>query len=129
MHRTTHSSMNDLLRILRKYFETNFQLPKDTRTFLQTPNEYHIFAMGNGEFWYNGLKKNLQNLFMDIKESMSISLTFNIDGLPPFNSAPLEFWPILFRVKEFPSFEPSIVAIVARRSPHWKNSLKILLKN
>ena len=51
--------------------------------------------MNSGKFWYFGLKNCLLQKFSDLDNSTTISVLFNIDGLPIFNSAKTEFWPIL----------------------------------
>ena len=40
-----------------------------------------------------------------------IPLVFNVDGLPPFKSSPIEFWPILTRVENMFNLQPMVVAI------------------
>jgi hypothetical protein len=48
---------NKLLSLLRKY---GHQLPKDSRTLLQTPRSVNITEKCGGKYVYFGLKKYLQ---------------------------------------------------------------------
>lgn len=73
-------------------------LPNDYRALLDTPRYVDIIPLGGGHFWYNGIEKNLKNVFSNLNKNMSIALMFNVDGLPLFNSSQKSFWPILAAV-------------------------------
>uniref|UniRef100_A0A182PWN0 Uncharacterized protein n=1 Tax=Anopheles epiroticus TaxID=199890 RepID=A0A182PWN0_9DIPT len=74
------------------------------RTILRTQRNPPIPRdLGNGKFWYHGIRRCLtvelrkhkilpRNLLFDI----------NIDGLPLHNRAKTQFWPILLRVVDQP---------------------------
>ena len=64
--------------------------------------------MGTGQYWYNGLENSMRSFLKDINKSMTISLTFNMDGLPIYNSSKYQFWPILAASE---SLQPFVVAI------------------
>lgn len=78
---------------------------------LATPKVVNITPMLSGQFWYNGMKNNLQTALGSVKHLTSISLAFNIDGLPIHHSSSTQFWPILFTVFELPRLRPMVAAI------------------
>lgn len=104
-----HIAINDLLKILKE--EGIAELPLDARTLLNTPKTVNIREMGKGKFWYNGVKNNLIRTLSHLTENQDISLIFNIDGMSPFNSSSLQFWPILFKVHEKGEIRPMIAAL------------------
>ncbi|XP_011704909.1 PREDICTED: uncharacterized protein LOC105460162, partial [Wasmannia auropunctata] len=71
----------------------------------------------DGQFWYQGLETSLvNNMMQNIEENSlscitSVTLNFNFDGLPVYNSAKYQFWPILASVKNIPTLPPIIVGI------------------
>lgn len=111
-NQVSHKATNELLVILRDFFGASF-LPKDSRTFLSTPRETlsEIRQFERGEYWHNGLERSLKRIFSDIEENAVVRLSFNIDGLPTFNSSQFEFWPILARVDNYPKLKPIIIGI------------------
>lgn len=90
----THSAINGLLNILNEH---NFNLPKDSRSLLNTPRNSHTFLdVEPGKYWHYGLNISLQRIFRDIDYSLNeIEISFNIDGIPISRSSPQQFWPIL----------------------------------
>lgn len=50
-------------------------------------------------------------IFANIDADVTVSLCFNMDGLPIFNSSAFQFWPILANVFEFPNIRPFAVAV------------------
>lgn len=110
-HKLTLISVTNLLKILRSHGMT--ELPKDARTLLQTPAKTKIIEMGKGQFWYNGIKSNLLSALSDgkVQRPMTKSLLFNIDGMSPFNSSVLQFWPIVFIIDEMPHLRPMVAAV------------------
>lgn len=97
-HNITGCAINDLLKILIFAGFTN--LPKDSRTFKNTPTNLPIRMLSHGKMWYNGLKKSIENvMFTNINRDLSITLDFNFDGIPVFKSSNLTFWPILVSIR------------------------------
>lgn len=88
--------MNDLLKLLRK-IGVPF-LPKDTRSFLQTPKSIEIEEIANGKFWYTGVTKQLTRRFQMMDKNMNVKLNVHVDGLQLFNSSSKQFWPILAQI-------------------------------
>ena len=108
-HQIKHSTVTKILQMFRSQgFD---YLPSDRRTLLKNPNFTNIVGMGQGSYWYNGIKSSLQGNHHFIQNSISINLLFNIDGISPYNSSSLEFWPILFRVENMPQLKPMVASI------------------
>lgn len=95
-HNITRIAMYELLQILISIGLT--YLPSDPRTLLKTPQNIPIIDQANGKVWYCGIQNNLRRIFNALNEDLDVSLNFNIDGIPLFNSAKHEFWPILANV-------------------------------
>lgn len=89
-------AITDLLKILIWFGIT--WLPSDYRSFYETPRHVQIYNHANGKMWYNGIRKFLQQIFSTLTRDICISLNFNTDGLPLFNSSKLQFWPILMSI-------------------------------
>ncbi|KAG8175776.1 hypothetical protein JTE90_029261 [Oedothorax gibbosus] len=72
--------LTSLLKGLRKWHP---ELPNTAVTLLKTPGQVDIKEIGKGEFHHFGLRKEILNAMetTDI-EVDSLSLNFNIDGLP-----------------------------------------------
>lgn len=96
-HRITKSAINDLLGILI-FFGFNF-LPKDSRSLMKTPIEVDIKPLSSGKIWFNGIRKTLSKALSRCNVSLTITLDFNFDGMPLFNSSTLQFWPILYSIR------------------------------
>lgn len=86
-------AINSLLSILHSNGIGN--LPKNYRTLKETPLNIEIINIAGGKLWYNGVSKCLKTKFSTLSQNLRISLNFNIDGLPLFNSSKVCFWPIL----------------------------------
>lgn len=92
-HNISASAITHLLKILICF---GFSwLPADYRSLMQTPRNIEISVLANGKIWYNGIKSSLHQVFSTLTRDITISLTFNTDGLPLFKSSKLQFWPIL----------------------------------
>uniref|UniRef100_A0A1B0DGN6 Transposase domain-containing protein n=1 Tax=Phlebotomus papatasi TaxID=29031 RepID=A0A1B0DGN6_PHLPP len=105
-----HIWLKELLEILR--IEPHLRhLPKDPRTFLQTPRKVLITPMGSGHYWYNGLRNVLQGCLSEVSDNAIITLQFHVDGLPISRSSKLQLWPILCRIMEKPEIPPKVIAI------------------
>lgn len=122
-------AISDLLKILISL--GIFWLPKDSRTLLSTPRYIEMVKLTNGQFWYNGIEKNLRMIYANLSSDLTVDLCFNVDGLPLFNSSKNQFWPILasifgkfiFKFKrvqhfiyiiyilDFPQIRPFVIAI------------------
>lgn len=50
------------------------------------------------DFRYNGIRRNLEMIFGNLKSNLRLSLCFNMDGLPIFTNSKHEFWPILANI-------------------------------
>ena len=107
----THSFCDGLLNLLNDIGIEN--LPKTTRTLLQTKYNRSITIKSGVKYYYFGLKNmllsSLSSYDISIIHSIDeISLNMNVDGLPLFKSTNISVWPILFSIniapyKVFPS--------------------------
>ncbi|XP_011862876.1 PREDICTED: uncharacterized protein LOC105559276, partial [Vollenhovia emeryi] len=117
-----HSTLDKLLLILRKRLLPN--LPKSSKTFLNTKNNYKISKILNekqepvGEFVYFGIEEGLRLCVnTNLHPNREIKLQFNVDGLPLFNSSKKQFWPILCKVfSKIDVYKPFAVAIFCGNS-------------
>lgn len=90
-NKVKHNSVNELLSDLIEIGHT--ELPKDSRTLLQTARYSNISSMGSGHFVYFGILEGLGDLTR--VSNHTINMRVNIDGLPLWNSSKTQFWPIL----------------------------------
>lgn len=95
-HNITRNALSDLLTILIS-FGMNW-LPSDPRTLLETPQHITSVKLANGQLWYKGIEQNLRIIFSKLDRNLELQLNFNVDGIPLFNSAKKEFWPILANI-------------------------------
>lgn len=95
-HNCTRSTLNELLVILRRHGHKN--LPADGRTLLQTPRTVDLLHKCGGQYAYFGIEKGILHILglksLVLKEN-TISLQFNIDGVPLFKSSNVQLWPIM----------------------------------
>ncbi|KAB0803680.1 hypothetical protein PPYR_00650 [Photinus pyralis] len=127
----SHSAVTALLGILKLP-----NLPKSSRTLLRTPRDVTIKKMGSGNYWHNGLENCLLHYLRTSDNYLSnLELSFNVDGLPIYNSSKMEFWPILCSIS---NLQPMVVGIYCgtTKPPSVKefmtpfvDELKHLLKN
>lgn len=110
-NKITHTAATKLLKYLGKYNVLGLSLPADSRSFLSTPRKVNIQRMGEGQFYYRGLRTCLLEQFSDIQKSITLRLVFNIDGLPLYGGSKKEFWPILCAVDKMPGKSVMVVAI------------------
>lgn len=105
----TRQAMNELLELLRK---NGHDLPKDSRTLMETPRHVEVLEKCGGHYFYFGIESCLQNILKNhseyIKENYSVKLSVNIDGIPLHKSSNEQFWPILIK---FDCFRPALVAL------------------
>lgn len=95
-HNITRNALSELLTILISFGMTF--LPSDPRTLLQTPKHITSVNIANGQLWYNGIENNLRKIFSKLDRNLELVLNFNVDGIPLFDSAKKEFWPILANI-------------------------------
>lgn len=101
-HNIKQMALNDLLSICISAGYTS--LPKDSRTLMETPKFVNIYTVGNGKMWYRGIASQLKRVLSKCDSDLAITLDFNFDGLPIFNSSKKQFWPILSHVRGFKFF-------------------------
>lgn len=106
----THRCVNELVQLIKPKYPF---LSKDCRTILGTPKKVDTIRLENGEMVYFGLINNLKSTLAreKLQNIHSLSLQFNIDGLPLYNSSAIEFWPILVRLVGFNVRTPFVAAI------------------
>ncbi|XP_071575972.1 uncharacterized protein [Temnothorax nylanderi] len=92
-----------LLALLKPLFPF---LPKSYKTLLHTSRKIIVSDLGDGQFWYKGIKTNIRQLLSDeyIYQHGEIVIDINIDGIPLSKSSEKHFWPILgkFRDLKYP---------------------------
>lgn len=87
-------------------------LPKDSRTFKNTPKEIVIRNVEPGIYWHYGIKRFLSSIFVQIKTLPKIlSLNIFVDGLPIGKSSKGSFWTILGKFKEIPLMQPFVIGL------------------
>ncbi|XP_016844541.2 uncharacterized protein LOC107981994 [Nasonia vitripennis] len=109
---------NKLLQILNK--RININMPKTTKTLLQSNTEFDIKPMkvsedSMGEFYYFGIEQKLKNTVnVDLHDSGILELIVHIDGISPFKSSTVTVWPILCKVySKGDDYEPFTVSVFA----------------
>jgi hypothetical protein len=98
----THAALSSLLAILHPYHD---RLPQDARTLLKTPRNYEIRNLLNneGQYYHFGIEHGISLCLGQMANPDSLgtlSVQFNVDGLPLFKSSSTEFWPILGLIKD-----------------------------
>lgn len=131
----SHSALSSLLHVLSPYHP---QLPLDSRTLLKTPKYLNIKKLDNGEYCYIGLLCNLKHkLIRCLYPYSKFKISFNVDGLPLYNSSNIQLWPILGTIKNYPC-DPFAIGIFCGSSKpaplssfleEFINELCDLLKN
>ncbi|XP_040151691.1 uncharacterized protein LOC120893706 [Anopheles arabiensis] len=82
----THSALNLLLGHLRQH-DPGRKLPRDARTFLNTPvarsTQSAITSISGGEIWYQGIETCLRSYFRYTQPAVErFEVDFFVDGLP-----------------------------------------------
>lgn len=93
-----HSNVTKLLHILKPYHK---ELPLDSRTLLCTPLNLEVKNLATGNYIHLGLQRALENFIQkndDFSEN-HFDISFNIDGIPLYNSTRMQAWPILGMIK------------------------------
>ena len=112
-HKVTHSQLNGLLPILKEIDNT---LPCTAKTLLKIPEDTCsiVTTLSRGDYMYLGVKHGLTRILASntaqLQGTEIIELTFNIDGLPLFDSSTYSLWPVLCCVA---NIKPSLVFPVA----------------
>lgn len=87
---------NELLKLLSEKISG---LPQDVRSLKCTPRGIIKRVVMPGSYVHYGVKDALTDFFSNFcYESNSLSLNFNVDGLPLFKSSREQTWPILFNI-------------------------------
>lgn len=95
-NKISHVAIREL-SILKEIPDLN-NMPKDPRTFLNTPRETILRVINPGKYYHFGLKNGLTNMFKKIEVSNIpdvINVAINIDGLPLSDSSQSQVYPIL----------------------------------
>lgn len=97
-----HSFMKDLLSILKVFHPF---LPEDPRVLMATERApKHLKSVEPGKYYHVGICSGIRSILDEVEiHQKTLTLQFNIDGLPPFKSNVKCFWPILCFVKEIPN--------------------------
>ena len=108
-----HVALAMLLAVLRALHP---HLPKDPRTLLGTAKQYQVQSISGGSYYHFGIAASIKKAISVVeisghKDSQSIAMQLNIDGLPLFKSSQTQFWPFLGKlVDPFPT-NPFIIGI------------------
>lgn len=100
-----------LLSILKIFHPT---LPKDERTLFGTQAHVPTTKIEGGEYYNFGIVKGVLSRLACLSllaTLTTLTLQFNIDGLPLFKSSKLQFWPILGCLKCYYTKSPFVVGI------------------
>ena len=105
----SHIALNRLLCILRKIFP---DLPKDSRTVLQTCTTVALQNIAGGFYYHFGLASGLISIVKEFGvHGDTIKLQINIDGLPLSRSSNAQFWPILGLITNCAVSEPYVIGL------------------
>lgn len=89
------TTVRPLLRLLNPLIPS---LPKAEQTLLKTAPVTGTREMGQGEYFYFGIKSRLVQVLKYFRSPI-LDINFNCDGLPIFKSSGTECWPIMGLVK------------------------------
>ena len=113
-YKISRSASNELLRILRENGHND--VPKCTRTVLQTPRGIVSDKKCGGDYIYLGIVRGIARTIKanpQHKVGNKISLVVNVDGVPLYKSSQVQAWPILCM---FDKISPFIVAVFVGNS-------------
>lgn len=116
-------AINHLLSILHS--NGIRQLPKNYRTLQGTPKTIETVNVAGGKLWYNGVGKCLEAMFSTLSQNLTISLNFNIDGLPLFKSSTVQFWPLLASIVGMLSYGCFFDKMLSKKSNEEINVYRI----
>lgn len=111
-YKITHFALKELLQILCLMPELK-NIPKDPRTFLNTPRNTITRIVNPGSYFHLGIVNGLNNMFkcidlINIPDIIKVGI--NIDGLPLFKSSSSQLYPILCIVNNV-NIHPNIFPI------------------
>ncbi|XP_065651271.1 uncharacterized protein LOC136079460 [Hydra vulgaris] len=106
---TDHITHVTSLKLLNPYHAL---LPQDSRTLLKTPHSVVVRELGNGYYYYLGLRSDIECFFSNnTTEESVITLCLNVDGIPLSKSNLDQFWPMLCYVMQSKNPKPFVVGI------------------
>lgn len=112
--RITHVQGNAILKVLRSH-KCHSNLPKDTRTLLQTPrNRIQTVPMGSGEYLHIGFESGILRALSGLhNESIPavLEIDISIDGGTLDRSGTIHIWPIQFRIVNVAHSKPQILGV------------------
>ncbi|CAN7990804.1 unnamed protein product [Ixodes pacificus] len=102
--------LSKFLKILKKHHP---ELRCDARTLMGTPRSCDVKKMGSsGLYHYFGIEPAPRKMMCSGRiTANTISLLFNMDGLPISKSSSKQLWPILASVAECCNPEPFVIAL------------------
>lgn len=108
LHGISKKKIDALLALLIPIFPF---LPKSYKSLLHTPRKVIVSNLGDGQFWYKGIKVNIRQVLSDeyIHQYGEIVIDINIDGIPLSKSSELHFWPILGKFRDLQ--HPFLIAV------------------
>lgn len=98
-NKISHLAIGNLLKILKPYHP--LLLPSDPRTLLHTPRVIETKSIEPGSYYHIGIQNGLQYLLShrknktSFKNSDTVEVIINIDGLPLSKSSSSQLYPIL----------------------------------
>jgi len=111
----THIQGNNILHLLRTHscFST---LPKDVRTFLNTPrNDIVVSTVEPGEYIHFDLEESINQCLTRISPIPVIvnhlEIDFNTDGCTLYKSGIIHIWPIQIRIANIQHTRPIVIGI------------------
>jgi len=113
-NKITHVALGELLLILKQMPDLK-NLPKDPRTFLQTPRKTILRNIKPGKYYHFGLENSLVNILEKIEVCNIpniINVAINIDGLPLSDSSSSQVYPLLCLVTNIDILLPSNIFCV-----------------
>lgn len=112
--------VKSLLIILRKLHPL---LPRDPRVIMGTQTRSaDLMRIEPGRYYHIGIRLGILSIMEKTRlDQHTLTLQFNIDGLPPFRSNVKCFWPILCCIKEIPSSVYIIGIYFGERKPDSSN--------
>lgn len=98
-HKIEQKSLTSLLKILRSEGSKDDDLPKDSRTLMNTPRSTTLYLRSGGHYFHYGLKNGIIDQLNQLKiKNNVININVNIDGLPVSKSSKSQLWPILIQI-------------------------------
>uniref|UniRef100_A0AAR5QAI9 Uncharacterized protein n=1 Tax=Dendroctonus ponderosae TaxID=77166 RepID=A0AAR5QAI9_DENPD len=113
-YKIAHNALNDLLKILFGDSSSTFKnLPKDSRTFLNTPGQVCTRVVPPGKYYHFGLHKCIEFEYVNLNiiPPEEVVNAVNIDGLPLVKSSSSQFYPILGINKSLNRFQSNVFVV------------------